>query len=103
MRYHGGAEARRPAAPYAEAKVDGFRDGRLSIATSTYFGSKLITTGIAYNTAAKSKPASWADLAKPEFKGQISMPSPLYSGAAAIMLGTMTQRARISAGATSRS
>ena len=31
----------------------------------TYFGSKLITTGIAVNTAAKSRPASWADLAKP--------------------------------------
>jgi len=44
------------------------------------------------NTAAKSRPASWADLAKPENKGQIAMPSPLYSGAAAIMLGTMTAR-----------
>src|ERR1044072_6252196 len=37
-------------------------------------------------------PACWADLAKPEYKGQIAMPSPLYSGAAAIMLGTMTAR-----------
>jgi iron(III) transport system substrate-binding protein len=58
----------------------------------TYFGSKLITTGIAVNTAAKSRPASFADLAKPEYKGQVTMPSPLYSGAAAIMLGTMTSR-----------
>ncbi len=58
----------------------------------TYSGSKLITTGIAVNTAAKSRPASFADLAKPEYKGQLTMPSPLYSGAAAIMLGTMTSR-----------
>src|SRR5262245_1898297 len=37
----------------------------------TYFGSKLITTGIAVNTAAKSRPASFADLAKSEYKGQL--------------------------------
>ena len=58
----------------------------------TYFGSKLITTGIAVNTAAKGRPGSFADLAKPEYKGQLMMPSPLYSGAAAIMLGTMASR-----------
>ena len=77
--------------PYPEAKVDGLAAGSYD-AGKTYFGSKLITTGIAVNTAAKSRPTSWADLAKPEYKGQIAMPSPLYSGAAAIMLGTMTAR-----------
>lgn len=77
--------------PYPEAKVAGFDPGAYD-AGKTYFGSKLITTGIAVNTSAKSRPASWADLAKPEYKGQIAMPSPLYSGAAAIMLGTMTTR-----------
>jgi iron(III) transport system substrate-binding protein len=76
---------------YREAKVDGLDPGSYD-ADRTYFGSKLITTGIAVNTAAKTRPASWADLAKPEYKGQIAMPSPLYSGAAAIMLGTMTAR-----------
>jgi iron(III) transport system substrate-binding protein len=76
---------------YPAAKVEGL-DPATYDADRTYFGSKLITTGIAVNTAAKSKPASWADLAKPEYKGQIAMPSPLYSGAAAIMLGTMTAR-----------
>ncbi len=76
---------------YPQAKVDGIDPGVID-ADRTYFGSKLITTGIAVNTAAKSRPASWADLAKPEYKGQIAMPSPLYSGAAAIMLGTMTER-----------
>ena len=77
--------------PYPDAKVEGLAAGSYDPG-KTYFGSKLITTGIAVNTAAKSRPASWADLAKPEYKGQIAMPSPLYSGAAAIMLGTMTSR-----------
>ena len=77
--------------PYPDAKVVGLAQGSFD-ADRTYFGSKLITTGIAVNTSAKVRPASWADLAKPEFKGQIAMPSPLYSGAAAIMLGTMTAR-----------
>ena len=77
---------------YPEAKVGELAAGSYDT-DRTYFGSKLITTGIAVNTNAKSRPASWADLARPEYKGQIAMPSPLYSGAAAIMLGTMTTRA----------
>jgi iron(III) transport system substrate-binding protein len=77
--------------PYAEARTTGLAPGSFD-ADKNYFGSKLITTGIAVNTSAKSRPASWADLGKPEYKGQIAMPSPLYSGAAAIMLGTMTAR-----------
>lgn len=77
--------------PYREARVGGFAPGTYD-ADRTYFGSKLITTGIAVNTAAKSRPASFADLVKPEYKDQIAMPSPLYSGAAAIMLGAMTAR-----------
>lgn len=76
---------------YAEAKIDGFRAGSID-KDRTYFGSKLITTGIAYNTAAKLKPESWLDLVRPEMKGQVSMPSPLYSGAAAIMLSAMAAR-----------
>jgi iron(III) transport system substrate-binding protein len=58
----------------------------------TYFGTKMIATGIIYNTGAKNIPTSWADLAKPEYKGQVSMASPLYSGAAAIKLGAVTTR-----------
>src|SRR5262249_12807028 len=41
----------------------------------TYFGSKLITTGIMYNTAAPMKPSSWLDLLAPEAKGQVILPS----------------------------
>ncbi|MGH7264666.1 MAG: ABC transporter substrate-binding protein [Candidatus Rokuibacteriota bacterium] len=59
----------------------------------TYFGTKLITTGIVYHTAAKSRPGSWADLADPVRKGQLIMPSPLYSGAAAITLGVLSRYA----------
>ena len=70
---------------YAEAKLDGFEADAYD-ADKTYFGSKLITTGIAYNSAATQKPQHWADLAKADYKGQVVMPSPLYSGAAAYLL-----------------
>lgn len=56
----------------------------------TYFGSKLITTGIMYNKAAGKKPVSWQDLLAPEAKGQIILPSPLYSGAAAIHMAALS-------------
>jgi len=55
----------------------------------TYFGTKLITTGIIYNRAAPIRPRAWTDLLKPEAKGQITMPSPLYSGAAAIHMAAI--------------
>ncbi|CAH1649853.1 MULTISPECIES: ABC transporter substrate-binding protein [unclassified Chelatococcus] len=76
---------------YDAAKVDGLRAGSFD-KDKTYFGSKLITTGIAYNTAAAKKPTSWTDLADPALKGQIVAPSPLYSGAAAIMLSAFAAR-----------
>ncbi len=55
-----------------------------------WFSTKLITTGIVYNTKAPFKPASWHDLLKPEAKGQVTMPSPLNSGAALIHAATLT-------------
>ena len=60
-----------------------------------YFGTKLITTGIVYNTSAPMKPTSWRDLVKPEAKGLVAMPSPLYSGAALIHLATLTSDAAL--------
>lgn len=55
-----------------------------------YFSTKLITTGIVYNTAAPMKPESWQDLVTPEAEGLVAMPSPLNSGAALIHLATLT-------------
>jgi len=55
-----------------------------------WFSTKLITTGIVYNTAAPMVPASWGDLLKPEAKDQIMMPSPLTSGAATIHMVSLT-------------
>ena len=75
---------------YPEAKTDAFPAGAHD-ADRTYFATKFIATGIVYNKAAPMKPESWADLAKPEFKGQLIMPSPLYSGAAAIHMGVLTR------------
>ncbi|HEX6794354.1 MAG TPA: ABC transporter substrate-binding protein [Casimicrobiaceae bacterium] len=55
----------------------------------TYFGTKIITTGIIVNRQATMKPKSWNDLVKPEAKGQVALPSPLYSGAAAIHMAAL--------------
>ncbi len=74
--------------PYPEADVSAFPAAAYD-ADKTYFGSKLITTGIAYNTAA-ARPASWLDLLAPGAKGQVVLPSPLYSGAAVINMAAMS-------------
>jgi iron(III) transport system substrate-binding protein len=58
-------------------------------AERTYFGTKLITTGIVYHTSAPRKPTSWKDLLAPEARGQVILPSPLYSGAAAIHMAAL--------------
>jgi iron(III) transport system substrate-binding protein len=57
-----------------------------------WFGTKVITTGIVYNTnLVKEPPRSWLDLARPDAKGRLIMPSPLYSGAAVIHVGTLAE------------
>jgi iron(III) transport system substrate-binding protein len=76
---------------HTAANVEGFAPQAFD-ADRTYFGTKLITTGIAHHRSARVTPTSWTDLMRPELKGQIAMPSPLYSGAAAIMLSVMAQR-----------
>lgn len=81
------AEGRLLAHP--DADVAAFEEGLVD-ADRTYFPTKLITTGIVYNTNAPFVPASWLDLTKPEAKGLIAMPSPLTSGAAMIHTVTLT-------------
>lgn len=56
----------------------------------TYFSTKLITTGIMYNTNAPVKPTSYKDLLKAEVKDKLAMPSPLTSGAATIHMVAVT-------------
>lgn len=57
----------------------------------TYAGTKVIATGIMYNTnLVKEAPKSFMDLTKPVYKDQSIMPSPLYSGAAAYNLSLLT-------------
>ncbi|HKX08499.1 MAG TPA: ABC transporter substrate-binding protein [Stellaceae bacterium] len=74
--------------PYLEADVSAFPSAAYD-RDKTYFGSKLITTGIVYNTTAP-KPQSWLDLLAPAAKGQVVLPSPLYSGAAVIQMAAVS-------------
>jgi len=73
--------------PFPEADLSAFPTAAYD-KDKTYFGSKLITTGIVYNTAAK-RPASWLDLLAADAKGQVVLPSPLYSGAAVIHMAAI--------------
>jgi iron(III) transport system substrate-binding protein len=58
----------------------------------TFFGTKLITTGIVYNTKlVTSAPKSWNDLLAPAVASKSVMAHPLYSGAAVIHVGTLAQ------------
>ena len=66
---------------------------RLVDPDKTFFGTKLITTGIVYNTnLVKAPPKSWKDLLARDAAAKTIMPHPLYSGAAVIHLGTMVQQ-----------
>ncbi|MFC7704535.1 ABC transporter substrate-binding protein [Plastorhodobacter daqingensis] len=78
--------------PYPEARVEGIPTSVID-PDMTFFGTKLITTGIVYNTELVSEaPTSWADLVQPDIAASLIMPSPLYSGAAVIHVGTMVQQ-----------
>lgn len=60
----------------------------------TFFGTKLITTGIVINTnLIKTAPKSWKDLLPATAAGKTILAHPLYSGAAVIHIGTMVQQA----------
>lgn len=74
-------------ATHGTADVSAYPAG-LHDAGKAWFATKLITTGIVYNTKAPFVPAAWADLLKPEAKGLVTMPSPLVSGAALIHAAT---------------
>jgi len=84
-----GLEAQGRLLAYPEADVSAY-DPALMDPEHHYFSTKLITTGIIYNTAAPFVPTSWGDLLRPEAQGQIAMPSPLASGAATIHMVSLT-------------
>jgi iron(III) transport system substrate-binding protein len=75
---------------YPDADVSAYPEG-LHDEDGAYFSTKLITTGIVYNTAATMIPTSWEDLTSPEAQNQVAMPSPLTSGAALIHTVTLTE------------
>lgn len=77
---------------YPEADVSAY-DPAIMDDEGYYFSTKLITTGIVYNTAAPMVPTSYKDLLKPEAKDKIAMPSPLTSGAATIHMAALTANA----------
>lgn len=56
----------------------------------TYYGTKIMATVIAYNTMLARPLKGWNDLAELR-PGQVAMPSPNYSGAAAYNLGVFTR------------
>lgn len=66
---------------YPEAKVEAY-DPATYDKDRMFFGTKIISTGIAYNTQTAKPVESWSDLLVEDNKGQIAVPSPLYSGAA---------------------
>lgn len=74
---------------HPDADTSAYDDGLMD-PEGYYFSTKLITTGIVYNTAAPFVPESWMDLVSDEAAGQVRIPSPLTSGAALIHLETLT-------------
>lgn len=68
---------------YPEADVSDY-DPEIQDPERMWFPTKLITTGIVYNTNAAMQPSSWDDLLSEDARGQVAMPSPLTSGAALI-------------------
>ena len=80
--------------PYMEADTSAY-DPELMDEEGHYFSTKLITTGIVYNTGAAMVPTTYEDLLKPEAEGKIMIPSPLTSGAATITMATLTGDAEL--------
>lgn len=76
---------------YESPELEGIDPGYYD-AEHTYCGTKIISTGIAVNTdIIDNLPTSLADLTKAEYKDELTMPSPLYSGAAAYNLSVLVR------------
>lgn len=76
---------------YESPELDGISEEYYD-ADHTYTGTKVISTGIIVNTdIIDEEITSLQDLTKPEFKDEVIIPSPLYSGAAAYNLSVLTR------------
>ena len=84
-----GLEAEGRLMAYPEADTSAYA-AQLMDDEGHYFSTKLITTGIVYNTNAPMTPTSYKDLLKAEAKDKLAMPSPLTSGAATIHMAALT-------------
>lgn len=73
---------------YPEAKVGAY-DKATFDKDMMFFGTKIVSTGIAYNTASAKPVDSWNALLDEANRNQIAVPSPLYSGAALNHLHTV--------------
>lgn len=81
-------------APYLSDERDAY-DPAMYDPDGHYYGTKTITTGIVYNTRAAEQPSRWRDLLEPAYENQVTMPSPLYSGAALIHLAALTEESSL--------
>ena len=82
--------------PYCSPEAENI-DATFYDADCTYFGTKVLATVITYNTALAKPVASWSDLTSVQ-PGQVIMPSPSYSGAAAYNLGVFARTPNIGFG-----
>ncbi len=74
---------------HPDADISAYEPGIMD-ADKSWFATKLITTGIVYNTSAPVQPASYADLTAADVTAAFMMPSPLASGAATIHMVALT-------------
>ncbi|MEM8957674.1 MAG: ABC transporter substrate-binding protein [Pseudomonadota bacterium] len=84
-----GLEAEGRLMAYPDADVSAY-DPAIMDPEGHYFSTKLITTGIVYNTNAPMVPTSYKDLLSEDAKDKLAMPSPLTSGAATIHMLAIT-------------
>lgn len=76
--------------PWPDAPVKDI-DPLMYDADKTFFGTKISSTGIVYNTQIAAPVTGWADLFQDANAGQIVAPSPLYSGAALVHMHSLLQ------------
>ncbi|MFB5664102.1 ABC transporter substrate-binding protein [Alteribacillus sp. HJP-4] len=76
---------------YESPEIDGIPDEFID-PEFTYTGTKIMATILAINTnIVEENPTSWSALISEEAEGEVIMPSPIYSGAAAYNAGVFSR------------